>query len=313
MPADRLGVETGVTVRIVPDAAALANACAEDILELLIALRDAGRPATLILPVGPVDQFPILANKINAARLSLRDAVLINMDEYLTDDDRWVPDEHPLSFRSYMRRAFYELLDPNLRPPEEQRVFPDPAAPERIGEIIAERGGVDACCGGIGINGHVAFNEPPEPGESLTAAEFMELPTRVLSLARETRHQRQHHRRQPRNRPPPLCHRGYGGDPRGPQPAVLLQPTLAIGRRSSRAARRGVARLPGILPAPAWCRQVDDYRRGRPASRYPPALNNGRGTSHQRYWCRRSGDREPGRLENFSHARSPQLLEVAKV
>jgi glucosamine-6-phosphate deaminase len=53
--------------------------------------------------------------------------------------------------------------------------------------MIDSRGGVDACFGGIGINGHVAFNEPPEPGESVSAAEFARRPTRVLSLSRETR------------------------------------------------------------------------------------------------------------------------------
>jgi glucosamine-6-phosphate deaminase len=53
--------------------------------------------------------------------------------------------------------------------------------------LIAERGGVDACFGGIGINGHVAFNEPPEPGEEFTPEQFAALPTRVLPLARETR------------------------------------------------------------------------------------------------------------------------------
>jgi glucosamine-6-phosphate deaminase len=52
--------------------------------------------------------------------------------------------------------------------------------------LIHERGGVDACFGGIGINGHVAFNEPPEPGEEFSLEQFASLPTRVLSLARET-------------------------------------------------------------------------------------------------------------------------------
>ena len=52
---------------------------------------------------------------------------------------------------------------------------------------IDSRGGVDACFGGFGINGHLAFNEPPEPGQEISADEFAALPTRTLSLARETR------------------------------------------------------------------------------------------------------------------------------
>jgi glucosamine-6-phosphate deaminase len=43
---------------------------------------------------------------------------------------------------------------------------------------------VDACFGGIGINGHFAFNEPDE---TMSVEEFAALPTRVLSLTRETR------------------------------------------------------------------------------------------------------------------------------
>jgi glucosamine-6-phosphate deaminase len=113
--------------------------------------------------------------------------VLINMDEYLTEDDRYVPVDHPLSFRGFMDRLFYDCLDASLAPRPENRVFPDPQHPQRIAERIAERGGVDACFGGIGINGHIAFNEPPEPGESMTVEQFAALPTRVLSLTRETR------------------------------------------------------------------------------------------------------------------------------
>jgi glucosamine-6-phosphate deaminase len=66
-------------------------------------------------------------------------------------------------------------------------VFPDPHDPATIGRLIASRGGVDACFGGVGINGHVAFNEPPEPGVTMSVEEFAALPTRVLDLARETR------------------------------------------------------------------------------------------------------------------------------
>jgi glucosamine-6-phosphate deaminase len=56
-----------------------------------------------------------------------------------------------------------------------------------VPRLIERRGGVDACFGGIGINGHFAFNEPPEPGETMSVEQFAALPTRVLSLTRETR------------------------------------------------------------------------------------------------------------------------------
>ena len=41
--------------------------------------------------------------------------------------------------------------------------------------------------GGVGINGHYAFNEPPEPGEECTNEEFLNRPTRVLKISRETK------------------------------------------------------------------------------------------------------------------------------
>src|SRR5438034_2500447 len=86
-----------------------------------------------------------------------------------------------------MSRKFYDLLDTKLAPRAEIRVFPDPNDCGAIGRLIAERGGVDACFGGIGINGHIAFNEPPEPGDAISLEEFAALPTRALDLARETR------------------------------------------------------------------------------------------------------------------------------
>jgi len=185
--ADRLGHGVSVKVRICSDMADVARDMAEVMLQTILQARDEGRRATLIVPVGPVDQFPVLAAKIVEQRLDCREVMLINMDEYLTPGDEWIDIAHPLSFRGYMNRKFYDLLDPNLAPRPENRVFPDPRDPGRIEEMIAARGGVDACFGGIGINGHVAFNEPPEPGAELSVSEFAALPTRVLALSRETR------------------------------------------------------------------------------------------------------------------------------
>jgi glucosamine-6-phosphate deaminase len=187
VPREQLGRGTTVAVRIAGDMAGVAADMASVMLQSIRCAREQGRNATLIVPVGPVDQFPLLAALINSHRCDCREVMLINMDEYLTDDDRWVDIDHPLSFRGYMNRAFYERLDPRWAPRAENRVFPDPREPDAIGRLIGQRGGVDACFGGIGINGHIAFNEPPEPGETLAAADFAALPTRTLSLSRETR------------------------------------------------------------------------------------------------------------------------------
>jgi glucosamine-6-phosphate deaminase len=187
VPPDQLGKGTPVRVQVGKDMADLAQHMADVMFEELVAARKRGKAATFIVPVGPVDQFPILAERINAEKFSIRDVMLINMDEYLTEEDEWIEAEHPLSFRGYMQRLFYDRVKPELAPMVENRVFPDPKEPGRIQKLIDGRGGVDVCFGGIGINGHIAFNEPPEVGEKISNEDFAAMPTRVLSLTRETR------------------------------------------------------------------------------------------------------------------------------
>lgn len=187
VPAGALGRGTPVIVRVLGDAASVARDMARAMRREILDAQAAGREATLIVPVGPVEPLPLLADLVNRERITCRGVAFINMDEYLTDDDRYLPKDHPLSFRGFMDREFYGRLRPSLAPAPRNRVFPDPRDPDAIGRFIADRGGVDACFGGIGITGHIAFNEPPEPGTAMTAAEFAALPTRVLTLARETR------------------------------------------------------------------------------------------------------------------------------
>jgi glucosamine-6-phosphate deaminase len=187
VPAERLGAGTPVAVEMVVGAEGVARHMAEAMLEVILAAQQAGRHATIIVPVGPVDQFPLLADLINRRKIDCRDVMLINMDEYLTDDDQWVATDHPLSFRGFMDRRFYELIDPDLAPQVENRVFPHPDRAGEIQELIDRRGGVDVCFGGIGINGHMAFNEPPERGEVVAEDVFAARPTRSLNLSRETR------------------------------------------------------------------------------------------------------------------------------
>ena len=178
-----LGSGTTVRIEIAGDPDAVAQHFARALFDEIKAQPD----VALIQPVGPVDQFPILAQMINEARLDCREVLIINMDEYLADDDSWIPANHPLSFRGYMDRMFYRRVDPDLAPVVTNRIFPDPEKAGEIAELIERRGGLGACYGGIGINGHIAFNEPPEPDEDIEADAFMALPTRVLSLSRETR------------------------------------------------------------------------------------------------------------------------------
>lgn len=192
VPPDQLGRGTPVRVHVRGNMGSLAQDMAGAMLEEIRRGHAARRPATLIVPVGPVDEYPVLADQINRDGIDCRDVAMINMDEYLADDDghgghRCVDPSHPLSFRGFMDRLFYDRLDPGLAPRPENRVFPNPQRPQDVQSFIDRRGGVDACFGGIGINGHIAFNEPPEPGQTMSVEQFAALPTRVLDLTRETR------------------------------------------------------------------------------------------------------------------------------
>jgi glucosamine-6-phosphate deaminase len=185
--ATDLGKGTPVKVRVLTDIASIGRDMAEALKAEIVAANREARGATFIVPVGPVEQYPLLARMLNEERISCRNVVFIGMDEYLTDGDAWVPESHALSFRAYLNRKFYDLLDPAVAPPPGHRVFPDPRDIGAVPRLIAARGGVDACYGGIGITGHIAFNEPPEPGEPMSLEAFAALPTRILTLTRETR------------------------------------------------------------------------------------------------------------------------------
>ncbi len=143
-----------------------------------------GRNAVFIVPVGPVGQYPIFTRLVNEQNISLKNTYFINMDEYLTDEGEYIDCSSDLSFRGFMEKIVYSQIKDELVMPQAQRIFPDPKNPDYIGEVIKKLGGVDVAFGGIGINGHLAFNEPQT---ELTADEFAKLTTRVLDIAPETR------------------------------------------------------------------------------------------------------------------------------
>ncbi len=189
VPEETLGQDAPIPLSVVADAEALTERFADDMLAEYRAARAAGRQRVVfILPVGPVGQFDLVAQRCNEAGESLRELVVINMDEYLTPDGRsLIPLDDSLSFRRHMDAHFYDILDAALAPPPAQRIFPSPDDPDAVQRAIDAAGGVDVCFGGVGITGHVAFNDPPEPDEATTLAAFGALPTRVVRLSRETR------------------------------------------------------------------------------------------------------------------------------
>ncbi len=188
VPPETLGEGSGCRCEVVADADALTQLFAANLVaEFREAKRRARTHVVFIVPVGPIGQFELFAQHCNETRLSVRDLVLINMDEYLTPDGDYIPPGDALSFRAHMERALWSRLDPALAPPPEHRHFPDPREPQATGRLIERCGGVDVAFGGVGITGHLAFNDPPEPGEIADADAFAALATRVVTLNRETR------------------------------------------------------------------------------------------------------------------------------
>jgi glucosamine-6-phosphate deaminase len=186
---EKLGLNSTIPLEILKDNPAIIQRFADDLMDEYLSAKQAGREKVVfIIPVGPVGQYDLWAERCNSEGVGLHDLVLINMDEYLTDDGQdFIPLTDPLSFRKHMQQHFFAKLAPELIPPPEQLLFPDPKDPQSVPRAIERYGGCDVCFGGIGITGHVAFNDPPEPGETISLEAFKELPTRVIRLSRESR------------------------------------------------------------------------------------------------------------------------------
>lgn len=169
---------------VMEDNAAVFKSMAEEMVNEIKRKNALGEHTVFICPVGPIGQYPYFVDMVNEQNISLKNVWFINMDEYLTDEKEWISKDHKLSFRGFMDRTVYTKVKPELVMPEEQRIFPDPKNLTHIQETIEKLGGVDICFGGIGINGHVAFNEA---SDTMTPDEFLAQHTRVLEISRETR------------------------------------------------------------------------------------------------------------------------------
>lgn len=186
-PWPRLVAEARVPTRVVPDVPDIYREMAEDMADELRRHNAAGRPTRWILPVGPIGQYPILVETINRERLDLSRLHTFQMDEYLDWTCRPISPDSPLSFTGHLRRAFFGRIAPELRPPPAQHHLPDPRRLDALAEAVAAVGGVDTCYGGIGIHGHVAFNEAPATHyQEISADEMKACPTRIVALQPET-------------------------------------------------------------------------------------------------------------------------------
>ena len=152
--------QAGRHLVVCDDIESLHRMLAEDIAGEIQENNDKGEQTRLILPVGPTGQYPILAGIINSKGISLSNCWFFFMDEYCDENGRAIGKEHPLSFKGEAERLFFSRLDDSCELRSEQVIFPDENNIGSLAGLIEKTGGIDTCYGGIGIHGHVAFNEP---------------------------------------------------------------------------------------------------------------------------------------------------------
>lgn len=117
------------------------------------------KPFVLGLPTGstPIGTYQELIRMHKAGEVSFKNVITFNMDEYVG-----LPESHPESYHSFMARNFFDHVDV----PKENINILNGNAPDLEAECasyearIAAAGGIDLFMGGVGEDGHLAFNEP---------------------------------------------------------------------------------------------------------------------------------------------------------
>jgi glucosamine-6-phosphate deaminase len=137
----------------------------------------AEKPFVMGLPTGstPLGTYRELIRLYTEKKISFADLVTFNMDEY-----SGLGEDHPQSYRRFMNENFFSHIDINKKNIHMLNgLAPDREAECRsYEEAIKEAGGIELFLGGMGSDGHLAFNEP---GSSLCSR------TRVKTLTEETR------------------------------------------------------------------------------------------------------------------------------
>jgi glucosamine-6-phosphate deaminase len=143
-------------------------------------IRDFGptkaRPFVLGLPTGssPIGMYNELVKLNKAGMVTFKNVITFNMDEYVN-----LPEDHPESYHSFMNKFLFSHIDI----PKKNVNILNGNAPDLEAECagyeekIKKAGGVKLFVGGIGPDGHIAFNEP---GSSLSSR------TRIKTLTYDT-------------------------------------------------------------------------------------------------------------------------------
>ena len=138
------------------------------------------RPFVLGLPTGssPIGVYRELARMNHAGEVSFKNVVTFNMDEYLG-----LPREHDQSYWYFMWSNFFDHIDiPKDNVNILNGMAEDPEAEcARYEAKIASYGGIDLFMGGIGVDGHLAFNEPFTSLTSRTGVRVLTSDTRIVN------------------------------------------------------------------------------------------------------------------------------------
>ncbi len=109
-----------------------------------------------------------------AGEVSFARVASFNLDEYVG-----LPAAHPQSYRSEMRRMLFDHVDidpARAHLPDGNAADPDAEA-ARYDRAIAAAGGIDLQLLGLGVNGHIGFNEPSSSLGSRTRTKDLAPPT----------------------------------------------------------------------------------------------------------------------------------------
>ena len=116
-------------------------------------------PFVLGLPTGstPLETYKELIRLHKAGEVSFRNVVTFNMDEYIG-----LAEDHPESYHSFMWTNFFSHIDIER---ENVHILNGNATDleaecEAYEAAIVKAGGIDLFMGGVGEDGHLAFNEP---------------------------------------------------------------------------------------------------------------------------------------------------------
>lgn len=140
----------------------------------------AEKPYLLGLPTGgtPVGTYKELIRLNEAGKVSFKNVVTFNMDEYLG-----IPQNHPQSYYTFMWETFFNHVD--IQKENVNILNGNAANPEaectRYEEKIKTLGGIQLFLGGIGPDGHIAFNEPCSSLSSRTRIKTLTMDTIIAN------------------------------------------------------------------------------------------------------------------------------------